>query len=162
MKVNSEVRIDRKIGRDDLIVIAGAGGFIAGALTRYFHDLGYTRIRAIDRKPLPEWYQRVPGVECLSLDLSEKHHAIQAVEGAAEVYNLAADMGGMGFIEHFRVECLRSILVNTHLIDAAWRAGAQRYFFSSSACAYNTDLQRDPNVRALKESDAYPAMAERG
>jgi nucleoside-diphosphate-sugar epimerase len=75
---------------------------------------------------------------------------------------MAADMGGMGFIEHFRVECLRSILVNTHLIDAAWRAGAQRYFFSSSACAYNTDLQKDPNVRALKESDAYPAMSERG
>jgi len=162
MKENSEVRIDRKISPDDLIVIAGAGGFIAGALTRHFHDLGYTRIRAIDRKPLPEWYQRVPGVECLSMDLSEKENATQAAEGAAEVYNLAADMGGMGFIEHFRVECLRSILVNTHLIDAAWRAGAQRYFFSSSACAYNTDLQRDPNVRALKESDAYPAMAERG
>src|SRR5580692_9544734 len=162
MKENSAVRIDRRIGPDDLMVIAGAGGFIAGALTRYFHDLGYTRIRAVDRKPLPEWYQRVPGVECLSLDLSEKHNAIQAVEGAVEVYNLAADMGGMGFIEHFRVECLRSILVNTHLIEAAWRAGAQRYFFSSSACAYNTDLQRDPNVRALKESDAYPAMAERG
>jgi nucleoside-diphosphate-sugar epimerase len=68
----------------------------------------------------------------------------------------------MGFIENFRVECLRSILVNTHLIDAAWRAGAGRYFFSSSACAYNTDLQKDPHVRALKESDAYPAMAERG
>jgi nucleoside-diphosphate-sugar epimerase len=162
LKENSEVTIDRGIGFDDPIVIAGAGGFIAGALTRYFHDLGYTRIRAIDRKPLPEWYQRVPGVECLSLDLSEKHHAIQAVEGAVEVYNLAADMGGMGFIEHFRVECLRSILVNTHLIDAAWRAGARRYFFSSSACAYNTDLQKDPHVRALKESDAYPAMAERG
>jgi GDP-D-mannose 3',5'-epimerase len=104
----------------------------------------------------------VPGVECLSMDLSEKANAIRAVEGAAEVYNLAADMGGMGFIEHFRVECLRSILVNTHLIDAAWRAGAERYFFSSSACAYNTDLQKDPNVRALKESDAYPAMSERG
>src|SRR5580658_10456299 len=162
MKENSEVRIERGIGRDDPIVIAGAGGFIAGALTRYFHDLGYTRIRAVDRKPLPEWYQRVPGVECLSLDLSEKYNAIQAVEGAVEVYNLAADMGGMGFIEHFRVECLRSILVNTHLIEAAWRAGARRYFFSSSACAYNTDLQKDPNVRALKESDAYPAMAERG
>ena len=96
------------------------------------------------------------------MDLSEKQNAIRAVEGAVEVYNLAADMGGMGFIERFRVECLRSILVNTHLIEAAWRAGAQRYFFSSSACAYNTDLQKDPNVRALKESDAYPAMAERG
>ena len=145
-----------------LIVITGAGGFIAGALTRRFHDLGYTRIRAIDRKPLSEWYQRVPGVECLSMDLSEKENAIRAVEGAAEVYNLAADMGGMGFIERFRVECLRSILVNTRLVDAAWRAGARRYFFSSSACAYNTDLQKDPKVRALKESDAYPAMAERG
>jgi nucleoside-diphosphate-sugar epimerase len=162
MKENSEVRIDRKIGCDDLIVIAGAGGFIAGALTRHFHELGYARIRAIDRKPLPEWYQRVPGVESLSMDLSEKTNAVRAVEGAAEVYNMAADMGGMGFIERFRVECLRSILINTHLIEAAWRAGAQRYFFSSSACAYNTDLQQDPNVRALKESDAYPAMAERG
>ncbi len=154
--------IDRQLNKDDLIVITGAGGFIAGSLTRYFHELGYTRIRAIDRKPLPDWYQRVPGVECLSMDLSEKENAIRAVEGAVEVYNLAADMGGMGFIEHFRVECLRSILVNTHLIEAAWRAGAQRYFFTSSACAYNTDLQKDPNVRALKESDAYPAMAERG
>jgi GDP-D-mannose 3',5'-epimerase len=150
------------MNKDDLIVIAGAGGFIAGSLVRYFHNQGFTRIRAIDRKPLPEWYQRVPGVESLSMDLSEKENAIQAVKGATEVYNLAADMGGMGFIEHFRVECLRSILVNTHLIEAAYRAGASRYFFSSSACAYNTTLQQDPNSRALKESDAYPAMAERG
>jgi GDP-D-mannose 3',5'-epimerase len=159
---NSEIKIDRHLNPDDLIMVAGAGGFIGGSLVRYFHDLGYTRIRAVDRKPLPEWYQRVPGVECLSMDLSENHHAIRAVEGAVEVYNLAADMGGMGFIEHFRVECLRSILVNTHLTEAAWRAGVHRYFFSSSACAYNTDLQRDPKVRGLKESDAYPAMAERG
>ena len=162
MNVRIDSSIDRRLGSDDLIVIAGAGGFIAGALTRYFHDLGYTRIRAIDRKPLPEWYQRVPDVECLSMDLSENQNAIRAVEGAVEVYNLAADMGGMGFIERFRVQCLRSILINTHLIEAAWMAGVQRYFFSSSACAYNTDLQKDPHVRALKESDAYPAMAERG
>jgi nucleoside-diphosphate-sugar epimerase len=154
--------IERQLHPDDLIVITGAGGFVAGSLTRYFHDLGYTRIRAVDRKPLPEWYQRVPGVECISMDLSEKQNAIRAAEGAVEVYNLAADMGGMGFIERFRVECLRSVLINTHMIEASWRAGAHRYFFSSSACAYNTDLQKDPNVRALKESDAYPAMAERG
>jgi len=148
--------------KDDLIVITGAGGFIGGSLARYFRDKGFTRIRGVDRKPLPEWYQRVEGVECLSMDLSEKENAIRAVEGAVEVYNLAADMGGMGFIERFRVECLRSVLINTHVIEAAWRAGARRYFFSSSACAYNTELQKDPNVRALKESDAYPAMAERG
>jgi GDP-D-mannose 3',5'-epimerase len=147
---------------DDQIVIAGAGGFIGGALTRHFHQRGFTRIRAVDRKPLHDWYQRPEGVECLTLDLSEKENAIRAVQGAVEVYNFAADMGGMGFIERFRIECLRSILINTHLIEGAWKAGAQRYFFSSSACAYNTDLQKDPNVRALKESDAYPAMAERG
>lgn len=148
--------------KDDLIVIAGGGGFIGGSLARYFHNQGFTRIRAVDRKPLPDWFQRVPGVECLSMDLSEKQNAVRAVEGAVEVYNLAADMGGMGFIERFRVECLRSILINTNMIEAAYRAGVARYFYSSSACVYNTTLQQDPNVRALKESDAYPAMAERG
>jgi nucleoside-diphosphate-sugar epimerase len=101
-------------------------------------------------------------VESLSLDLSDVDNCKRAVEGAVEVYNLAADMGGMGFIERFRVECLRSILINTNLIEEAYKAGVERYFFSSSACAYNTDLQKDPHVRALKESDAYPAMAERG
>jgi GDP-D-mannose 3', 5'-epimerase len=150
------------LNKDDLILITGAGGFIGGSLARYFHNQGFTRIRAVDRKPLPEWYQRVPGVESICMDLSEKENAIKAAEGVVEVYNLAADMGGMGFIENFRVECLRSILINTHMIEAAYRAGVTRYFYSSSACAYNTDLQQDPNVRALKESDAYPAMAERG
>jgi nucleoside-diphosphate-sugar epimerase len=129
---------------------------------RYFHERGFTRIRAVDKKPLSEWYQRIPGVESLSLDLSDPDNCRRAAEDAAEVYNLAADMGGMGFIERHRVDCLRSVLINTHMVEAAWRAGAQRYFFSSSACAYNTDLQKDPKVRALKESDAYPAMAERG
>ena len=148
--------------KDDLIVIAGAGGFIAGSLVRYFRDKGFARIRAVDKKPLPEWYQRAPGVECLCLDVSREENCRRVCEGATEVYNLAADMGGMAFIEKFRIECLRSILVNTHMIEAAYRAGAQRYFFSSSACAYNTLLQEDPNVRALKESDAYPALAERG
>ena len=148
--------------KNGLIVIGGAGGFIAGALVRYFQERGFTRIRAIDKKPLPEWYQRVPGVESLCLDLSDRESCIRACEGAWEVYNLAADMGGMGFIERFRIECLRSVLINTHFIEAAYRAGAERYFYSSSACAYNTDLQKDPKVRALKESDAYPAMAERG
>jgi nucleoside-diphosphate-sugar epimerase len=153
---------DRKLKKDDLIVIAGAGGFIGGALARYFRKRGFARLRAADKKPLPEWYQRVPGVESLTLDLSVEANCKRLCEGAVEVYNLAADMGGMGFIERFRVECLRSVLINTHLIEAAYRAGVRRYFYSSSACAYNTTLQQDPNVRALKESDAYPAMAERG
>lgn len=148
--------------KDGLIVIGGAGGFIGGSLAKYFLNNGFTRIRAIDKKPLTEWYQRIPGVESLCLDLSYEDNCRRACEDAAEVYNLAADMGGMGFIEKFRVECLRSILINTHMIEAAYRAGAERYFYSSSACAYNTDLQKDPEVRALKESDAYPAMAERG
>ena len=148
--------------KDDLIVIAGAGGFIAGSLVRYFHDRGFTRIRAVDKKPLPDWYQRVPGVECICLDVSREENCRRVCEGATEVYNLAADMGGMGFIEKFRIECLRTILINTNMIEAAYRAGAERYFYSSSACAYNVLLQKDPNVRALKESDAYPAMAERG
>jgi nucleoside-diphosphate-sugar epimerase len=147
---------------NDLIVIAGAGGFIGGALARYFADQGFTNIRAVDKKPVPEWYQHVEGVENLCLDVSDSDNCEEACEGAVEVYNLAADMGGMGFIERFRIECLRSILINTHMIEAAYRAGAQRFFFSSSACAYNTLLQKDPKVRALKETDAYPAMAERG
>jgi GDP-D-mannose 3', 5'-epimerase len=148
--------------RDDLIVITGAGGFIGGNLAKYFRDKGFTRIRAVDKKPLDEWYQRLSGTENLRLDCSNEEACQRVCDGATEVYNLAADMGGMGFIERFRVECLRSVLINTHMIEAACQAGARRYFFSSSACAYNTVLQQDPDVRALKESDAYPAMAERG
>jgi GDP-D-mannose 3',5'-epimerase len=148
--------------KDDPILITGAGGFIGGSLARYFYDQGFTCIRAVDKKPLTEWYQRVPGVESLSLDLSERDNCRRAAEGAAEVYNLAADMGGMGFIENYRVECLRSVLINTHMLEAAYQAGAERFLFSSSACAYNIQLQQDPNVRALKESDAYPAYPERG
>ncbi len=148
--------------KDDLIVVTGAGGFIGGSLVRYFRDKGFTRLRAVDKKPLANWYQRVSGTECLCLDVSQEENCRRVCEGAVEVYNLAADMGGMGFIEKFRIECLRTILINTHMIEAANRAGVERYFYSSSACAYNTELQKDPNVRALKESDAYPAMAERG
>jgi len=162
MKTKDNPTASSMLKKDDLIVIAGAGGFIAGALARYFNNQGFTRIRAIDKKPLPEWYQITEGVESLCLDLSDDYNCRKACEDAVEVYNLAADMGGMGFIERFRIECLRSILINTHMIEAAYRAGAQRYFYSSSACAYNVELQKDPNVRALKESDAYPAMAERG
>jgi len=153
---------ERKLQNDDLIVITGAGGFIGGNLAKYFHEKGFTRIRGVDKKPLDQWYSHVPGVENLCLDCSKEDVCVSVCDGAAEVYNLAADMGGMGFIERFRVECLRSVLINAHMIEAAYQAGARRYFFSSSACAYNVLLQQNPNVLALKESDAYPAMAERG
>ena len=156
------VEKDPALKKDDLIVITGAGGFIAGNLALYFKKKGFTNIRAVDKKPLYEWYLHVPGVQNLCLDVSVEANCHRVCEGAVEVYNLAADMGGMGFIERFRVECLRSILINTNMVEAAYKAGARRYFFSSSACAYNTLLQQDPNVRALKETDAYPAMAERG
>jgi nucleoside-diphosphate-sugar epimerase len=149
-------------GNKRLIVVTGAGGFIGGNLVQYFRKKEFSRIRAIDKKPLAQWYRQFPEVENLSLDCSNEEACRRVCDGATEVYNLAADMGGMGFIERFRVECLRSILINTHMIEAAYQAGVQRYFFSSSACAYNVGLQQDPNVRALKESDAYPAMAERG
>jgi len=156
------VEKDPALKKDGLIVITGAGGFIGGNLALYFTKKGFTNIRAVDKKPIYEWYLKVPGVQSLCLDVSIEVNCHRVCEGAVEVYNLAADMGGMGFIERFRVECLRSILVNTHMVEAAYQAGARRYFFSSSACAYNTLLQKDPKVRALKESDAYPAMAERG
>jgi nucleoside-diphosphate-sugar epimerase len=144
------------------ILVAGAGGFIGGSLCRYFAAKGFTNIRAVDKKPLPDWYQKTPGVECLCLDLSQEKNCRRAVEGRDEVYQLAADMGGMGFIEKFRIECLRSVLINTHMIESAYKAGVSRYFYSSSACVYNTDLQKNPKITALKESDAYPAMSERG
>src|ERR1700691_1019890 len=161
-QTNRVVEKDAPLKKDDLIVITGAGGFIGGNLALYFRKKGFTNIRAVDKKPLYEWYLHVPGVENLCVDVSNEDNCNRVCEGAVEVYNLAADMGGMGFIEKFRVECLRSVLINTHMIEAAWRAGAQRYFFSSSACAYNTLLQQNPAITALKESDAYPAMAERG
>src|SRR5207253_4680556 len=111
---------------------------------------GFTRVRTVDKKPLYEWYLQVPSVESLCLDVSDEENCRRVCEGAVEVYNLAADMGGMGFIERFRVECLRSILINTHMIEAAYRAGVERYFFSSSACVYNSLLQRVTVVRAFR------------
>jgi nucleoside-diphosphate-sugar epimerase len=159
---NQRVTSSRPLSKTDLIVVTGAGGFIGGNLVKYFLERGFTRLRAVDKKPLDQWYQRLPGVENLELDCSREDVCQRICAGATEVYNLAADMGGMGFIERFRVECLRSVLINTHMIEAAYKAGAERYFFSSSACVYNTLLQQDPNVLALKEADAYPAMAERG
>jgi nucleoside-diphosphate-sugar epimerase len=149
--------------KDDLVVVTGAGGFIGGHLVGYLQKaLGHTRIRAADSKPLEEWYQAHPGVDCLTLDLSQRDAAYRASRDARHIYNLAADMGGMGFIETHKAECMLSVLINTHMLMAAKDCGVERFFFSSSACVYAADKQTDANVTALKEADAYPAMPEDG
>ena len=144
------------------IVVCGAGGFIGGHLVADLLRQGYSRIRAVDRKPLDEWFQLHRGVENLRLDFSRRESCYEALEGAALVYNLAADMGGMGFIESNKALCMLSVLINTHLLEAARDAGVERYFYSSSACVYNAEKQASPDVAPLKEEDAYPALAEDG
>jgi nucleoside-diphosphate-sugar epimerase len=142
-------------------VVAGGGGFIGGHLVGALRARGRS-VRAVDIKPLDEWYQVFGDVENVVADLKLKDEARRACVGADMVYQLAADMGGMGFIEHHRALCMLSVLTNTHMLQAALEAGVERLFYSSSACVYNVEKQRDPNVRPLKEEDAYPAMPEDG
>ena len=144
------------------IVVCGGGGFIGGHLVADLLKQGRHEIRAVDIKPFDEWYQRFPEVENLQLDLQDKGACEQALRGAGIVYNLAADMGGMGFIENNRALCMLSVLINTHLLMAAKKFGIDRYFYSSSACVYRADKQTSPDVVPLKEADAYPAMPEDG
>jgi len=143
------------------VVVAGAGGFIGGHLTRALVEAGH-HVRAVDIKPLTKWYQRIPGVDNLVLDLRDKENCSRALNGYEEVFNLAADMGGMGFIETHKADCMISVLINTHLLLAARDVGIRRYFYASSACVYNGEKQADPNNPGLKESDAYPALPEDG
>ena len=142
------------------IVVCGAGGFIGGHLVGDLLSQGKD-VRAVDVRPIEEWFQVFPDAENRQLDLREKPACANAVRDAAIVYNLAADMGGMGFIEHNKALCMLNVLINTHLLTAARDAEA-RYFYASSACVYAADKQTDPNVTALKEEDAYPAMPEDG
>jgi nucleoside-diphosphate-sugar epimerase len=144
------------------VVVCGAGGFIGGHLVKTLQASGASEIRAVDIKPLNEWYQRTPGVDNLSLDLQDKNNCYLAADGVDAVFQLAADMGGMGFIENNRARCMLSVLTNTHMLMAARAQGVERFFYSSSACVYNGDKQKDANVTALKEEDAYPALPEDG
>jgi GDP-D-mannose 3',5'-epimerase len=144
-----------------LTIVTGAGGFIGGHLVARLVADG-ERVRGIDVKPVRDWYQRPEGAELVQLDLKEAEACRKAVRGAARVYNLAADMGGMGFIENNKALCMLSVLINTHLLLASVEAGVERYFFASSACVYAADKQERPDDPALRETDAYPAMPEDG
>lgn len=151
-----------QMDKDGLVVVTGAGGFIGGHLVRDLREQGFRKIRAVDIKPLGEWYQRFDDVENVRADLKLKDAAADACRNARYVFNLAADMGGMGFIEHNKSLCMLSVLTSTHVLMGAKEHGVERLFYSSSACVYAAGKQRDPNVTALKEADAYPAEAEDG
>src|ERR1700749_2425775 len=144
------------------VVLCGAGGFIGGHLVKSLLDNGANVIRAVDVKPLDEWYQTSSGVSSVSLDLKDKDSCMKAAQGAEVIFQLAADMGGMGFIENNKALCMLSVLTNTHMLMAAREKGVERFFYASSACVYNGEKQTNPDVVALKEEDAYPALPEDG
>ena len=148
--------------KTDLVVVAGGGGFIGGHLVQRLLDEGHTSVRSVDVKPFNEWYQQHDGVEDIQLDLTMRDACLKALDGARTVYNLAADMGGMGFIENNRALCMLSVLTSTHMLVAAQEHGVERLFYSSSACVYAADKQTSVDIAALRESDAYPAEPEDG
>jgi GDP-D-mannose 3',5'-epimerase len=145
----------------DRILVTGAGGFIGGHLVRDLLSQGAT-VRAVDKKPADEWYQRFDDAENFELDLSLRENCFAVTENVSHLYNLAADMGGMGFIELNKALCMLSVLINTHLLEASREAGVERFLFSSSACVYAAEKQTDAEVEPLREEDAYPAEPEDG
>jgi GDP-D-mannose 3', 5'-epimerase len=151
-----------ELDRKQRVLVTGGGGFIGGHLVAELKRRGFTDIRSVDIKPLGRWYQEHDGVDNVSADLREKDACFAVAEGVAYVFNLAADMGGMGFIETHKAECMLSVQINTNLLLAARDHGAERFLFASSACVYAAEHQTDTAVTALREQDAYPAMPEDG
>src|SRR5690242_9678858 len=138
----------------DLVLVTGGGGFIGGHLVAELRRRGHTRIRSVDIKPFDEWYQRFPDVDNRVLDLRSRDACDEAASGASQIFNLAADMGGMGFIELHKAECMLTVLINTHMLLAARDAGCERFFYSSSACVYAAEKQVNAAVEPLREPDA--------
>jgi nucleoside-diphosphate-sugar epimerase len=154
--------IHQLIDPSERILVTGAGGFIGGHLVAELRRRGHRELRAIDIKPPRAWYQHFDDVENISADLRDRQVCEAACAGVGWVFNLAADMGGMGFIETHRAACMLSVLINTHLLVTARKLGVRRFLFASSACVYAADKQTRADVMALREEDAYPAMPEDG
>jgi len=150
------------LDKKDLILVTGAGGFIGGHMVADLVQQGFERVRAVDLKPFRDWFQLSPQAENLQRDLRDKSACSEVTDGAGYVFNLAADMGGMGFIETHKAECMISVLINTHMLMAARDCGVKRFLYTSSACVYAADKQTSADVVPLRESDAYPAMPEDG
>ena len=143
------------------ILVAGAGGFIGGHLVKKLMTFD-CKIIAVDIKPLDLWFQKFDEVMNISMDLKISINCEKAVSDCDYVFNMACNMGGMGFIENNKAECMLSVLINTNLLLASKKNDIKKYFFSSSACVYNQDFQNKSFINGLKEEDAYPAMPEDG
>jgi GDP-D-mannose 3', 5'-epimerase len=150
------------VNKNDKILVTGAGGFIGGQLVGHLLKQGFSNVRAVDCKEMPEWYSFHPEAESIQRDLRLIDACQEVTSGVDHVFNLAADMGGMGFIETHKADCMLSVLINTHMLIAARDHGVKRYLFTSSACVYAADKQRNADITALREEDAYPAMPEDG
>lgn len=148
--------------KNELVVVAGADGFIGGSLVADLRRQGYSRIRGVGAKPFEHWCQHFPDVENIQLDLKERQNCETAVRDALQIFMLAANHGGLGFTESHKAECMLSVLISTHMLMAARKHGAQKYFYASSATVYNASKRRDINCAGLKEEDAYPAEPQDG
>ena len=142
-------------------LVCGAGGFIGGHLVKNLMDEGHEVICA-DIKPLEYWFQLFEKNSNFSLDLKSYDNCIKVTDGVDFIYNMACNMGGMGFIENNKAECMLSVLINTNLLRACLVNDVKKYFYSSSACVYNATKQKQTFVPGLKEEDAYPAEPEDG
>jgi GDP-D-mannose 3', 5'-epimerase len=148
--------------KDELVVVAGADGFIGGCLVADLRRQGYTRIRAIGIQPFEQWNQYFSDVENLQLDLTDRENCETAARGAYQIFMFASIKGGSGFTGKHRVKCMLSVLITTHMLMAAQKYNVQKYFYASSASVYNVGKQKDSDCPALKEEDAYPADSEDG
>ena len=148
--------------KDGKVLVTGGGGFIGGHLVADLLRAGHLEIRVVDCKPLSQWYQVFPQAENICADLRQLSACRAAVHDVRYVFNLAADMGGIGFIETHKAKCMLSVLISTHVLMAAQEASVERFFYSSSACVYAAEKQTRADVVPLRESDAYPAMPEDG